>query len=86
MLPFCSPLFDIDERYGFLPSEPPLRRLYGVYEQWELLFDDALRHIRTPGASPDITVAEKSYSAQWRARVQKVRLHSSSTIGFAISM
>ena len=82
MFPFSSSLFDIDEHHGFLPAEPPLRRLGGIYEAWEFLLDDALHNIRTPGASLDITASQKSYSARWRARVRKVC--PPSVIGFGM--
>ena len=64
--------FDVDNRTGFMPFEPPLARLSGEYEAWEILLDEAQQEPLQLGRRPDLTQEERECSAAWRARVREV--------------
>ncbi|KAF8311365.1 Indoleamine 2,3-dioxygenase [Clavulina sp. PMI_390] len=68
---FSFETFGIDPRTGFLSPTPPLRRLSGEHEQWEVLLDDALTHFDYHGSAPEITLRERAYGCMWRKRVRK---------------
>lgn len=64
--------FDVDTRTGFMPPQPPLTRLPLAWERWEELLDAATTARLQLGEKPDLSEAERSRSAEWRARVRQV--------------
>ncbi|TFY76973.1 hypothetical protein EWM64_g7039 [Hericium alpestre] len=64
--------YDVDTRTGFMPPEPPMTRLPGLFEPWEVLLDEAQVQSLQLGRKPDITDAEKETSESWRARVREL--------------
>ncbi|KIP06257.1 hypothetical protein PHLGIDRAFT_107203 [Phlebiopsis gigantea 11061_1 CR5-6] len=64
--------FDVDTRTGFMPPQPPLTRLPPAWEQWEELLDAATTDKLQLGEKPDLSEAERSRSAEWRARVRQL--------------
>lgn len=65
--------FDVDTRTGFMPPQPPLRRLGIEWEPWEVLLDDAISEHLQLGSKPDLPEEEKRKSETWRERVRNVR-------------
>lgn len=66
--------FDVDVRSGFLPPEPPVARLPGSWETWEIILDDAIQNHLTIGGKIDITPSEIQQNTLWRNRVQSVSI------------
>lgn len=64
--------FDVDTRTGFMPPQPPLTRLPPAWEPWEDLLDAAAGGKLQLGEKPDLSEAERTRSAEWRARVREV--------------
>ncbi|EIW84551.1 Indoleamine 2,3-dioxygenase [Coniophora puteana RWD-64-598 SS2] len=67
--------FDIHTHTGFMPPEAPLRRLsvyLTQYEAWEVILDDAIGLRLQLGSKEDLTSAEVTASARWRARLEKM--------------
>jgi indoleamine 2,3-dioxygenase len=64
--------FDVDNRTGFMPFDPPLTRLPGEYEAWEILLDEAQVEPLQLGRRPDLTQEQRGRSAAWRVRVRDV--------------
>jgi hypothetical protein len=64
--------FDVDNRTGFMPPEPPLARLPSEWETWEAFLDSAqakrLKLYNGPSTSDD----DRAQSAAWREDVRKV--------------
>jgi indoleamine 2,3-dioxygenase len=65
--------YGIDPHTGFLTPDPPLRRLSGDYERWEILLDEAMDNFDHIGMSPEITLKQRAFGCMWRKRVRKVR-------------
>ncbi|KAF8589350.1 Indoleamine 2,3-dioxygenase [Ramaria rubella] len=63
--------FDVDVRTGFMPPQPPLRRLPELYDPWECLLDAATVQRLKLGES-DLTEQEKKESEAWRRTVQEL--------------
>ncbi len=63
--------FDVDVRTGFLPPEPPLRRLeHTQYEVWEQMLDIAKSiPLRLDGAG---TSEERRQARRWRQQIRQV--------------
>lgn len=71
---FSFSSFGIDPHTGFLSPEPPLRRLPGVQERWEVLLDDAMANFVYTGSAPEITFSQRVYGCVWRKRVRTVSI------------
>ncbi|KAL1674161.1 Indoleamine 2,3-dioxygenase [Schizophyllum commune] len=66
--------FDVDNRTGFMPPQPPLTRLPAAYEPWVVVLNDAIAQRLQVGDKPGLPVAEAAKSATWRARVDEMPL------------
>ena len=64
--------FDIDNRTGFLPPQPPLARLPSEWETWEVILDVAVVKRLKMYNDPTITDDGRAESAAWRGDVYKV--------------
>jgi indoleamine 2,3-dioxygenase len=62
--------FDVDNRTGFMPPRPPLRRLPPQWELWESLLDRAKSEQIQLGNKPDLTDEAKATSEKWRRDVR----------------
>ncbi|KAI0090993.1 tryptophan 2,3-dioxygenase [Irpex rosettiformis] len=62
--------FDVDNRTGFMPPQPPLTRLPESWSPWEEVLDDAVASNLQLGDKLDLSDADRSRSAEWRARVR----------------
>lgn len=62
--------FDVDNRTGFMPPRPPLRRLPPQWELWESLLDRAKSEQIQLGNKPDLTDQAKAASEKWRGDVR----------------
>ncbi|KAI0783998.1 tryptophan 2,3-dioxygenase [Irpex lacteus] len=62
--------FDVDNRTGFMPPQPPLTRLPESWSPWEEALDDAVANKLQLGDKPDLSDADRSRSEEWRARVR----------------
>lgn len=69
-------IFDVDQRTGFMPPQPPLRRLPEKWEAWEVALDSAVEAKLQLGDKVGLTEAEAAASKQWRESVRKVRNHT----------
>ncbi|KAF8589343.1 Indoleamine 2,3-dioxygenase [Ramaria rubella] len=63
--------FDVDVQTGFMPPQPPLRRLPELYDPWECLLDAATVQRLKLGES-DLTEQERKESEAWRRTVQEL--------------
>jgi len=64
--------FDVDNRTGFMPPQPPLTRLPSEWETWEAILDVALtKRLKLPN-DPTITNDDRAESTAWREDVCKV--------------
>ncbi|KIY65594.1 Indoleamine 2,3-dioxygenase [Cylindrobasidium torrendii FP15055 ss-10] len=59
--------FDVDNRTGFMPPQPPPARLPVDWEPWELILDEAIHRRLQLAQKPNITQEEMDSSAAWRA-------------------
>lgn len=71
--------FDVDNRTGFMPPQPPLRRLPPTWEIWESNLDAATSQRlqlaeRTQKMELQQRIVEIDKSRVWRSNVAKVRL------------
>ena len=64
--------FDVDNRTGFMPPEPPLVRLPSEWETWEATLDFALTKRLKLGSGPTTTDDDRAESAAWREVVYEV--------------
>ena len=64
--------FDVDNRTGFMPPEPPLARLPSEWETWEVILDSALTKRLKLHNGPTTTGDDRAESAAWRKNVYKV--------------
>jgi indoleamine 2,3-dioxygenase len=67
--------FDVDNRTGFMPPQPPIDRLPAQWEPWEVLLEQAIHDKLQLGETPDLSAFEIAKSSQWRARVSEVRIY-----------
>lgn len=66
--------FDVDNRTGFMPPEPPLARLPETWDAWEMLLETAVKQKLQLGGKPGLLDIEKESSALWRSEVRQVRV------------
>ena len=64
--------FDVDNRTGFMPPEPPLTRLPSEWETWETILDSALARRLKLYNGPTTSDDDRAESAAWREDVRKV--------------
>ena len=64
--------FDVDNRTGFMPPQPPLARLPSEWETWEAILDIALTKRLKLYDDPTTTDDDRAESAAWREDVDKV--------------
>ena len=64
--------FDVDNRTGFMPPEPPLTRLPGEWETWEAVLDSALTKRLKLYSDPATSDDDRAESTAWREDVHKV--------------
>jgi len=64
--------FDVDNRTGFMPPEPPLARLPSEWETWEAILDSALTKRLKLYNGFTTTDDDRAESAVWREGVRKV--------------
>ncbi|KAF5391581.1 hypothetical protein D9757_002506 [Collybiopsis confluens] len=69
--PMKSDLFEVDSRTGFMPFQPPVSRLDGVWASWETLLVDAQHRKLQPGDKLGISHTDKESSEAWRAQVRQ---------------
>ncbi|KAL0576842.1 hypothetical protein V5O48_005139 [Marasmius crinis-equi] len=72
--------FDVDPATGFMPPEPPLRRLPQAWEAWEVLLDEAIHKRLAPGDKVGLTMAEATQSERWRASLRAIPLISTTEL------
>ena len=65
-------VFDIDQRTGFMASDPPIDRLPQPWEAWEIVLDAAVKSKLQVGDKLGLTEEEKAISKQWRNKVKVV--------------
>ena len=64
--------FDVDNRTGFMPPQPPLARLPSEWETWETILDTALTKRLKLYNGPTTSDDHRAESATWRDGVRKV--------------
>lgn len=67
--------FDVDNRTGFMPPQPPLARLPAAWESWEQTLDEAVEKKLQLGDKPGLSQSEMMVSQLWRWSVREVSLH-----------
>ena len=65
--------FDVDNRTGFMPPEPPLARLPSEWETWEAVLGSALTKRLKLYNGPTTSIEDRAESAVWRQVVHDVR-------------
>ncbi|KAF6755277.1 Indoleamine 2,3-dioxygenase [Ephemerocybe angulata] len=65
-------VFDVDSRTGFMPPQPPIRRLPATWEEWEAMLDAAIAGGFKCGDAADLTEEDAERSESWRAQVRKM--------------
>lgn len=63
--------FDVDTHTGFMPPDPPIRRLAGAFATWEDTLERAAGRLKL-GATVN-SDREKEESSRWRESVRQVR-------------
>jgi len=69
-----TPVFDIDQRTGFMAPRPPVPRLPETWEIWERALDTAVERKIQLGDKIGLTSAEAADSHCWRNGVLQVRI------------
>lgn len=64
--------FDVDNRTGFMPPQPPLSRLSAQWDSWEEALDRATTQKLQLAEKLGLSEAEAQQSALWRADVRQV--------------
>ncbi|THU98461.1 Indoleamine 2,3-dioxygenase [Dendrothele bispora CBS 962.96] len=64
--------FDVDNRTGFMPPQPPVARLPDEWNAWEVVLEEASQGKLKLGTRDDLTDDEKAMSSRWRARVESL--------------
>lgn len=64
--------FDVDNRTGFMPPEPPLTRLPSQWETWEAVLDSALTKRLKLYNGPTTSDNDRAESAAWREVARQV--------------
>jgi len=73
-------VFGVDSRTGFMPPQPPLRRLPAQWETWESLLDTAIASTFVCSDALELIPEHAAASAAWRAKVREVGLVISCSI------
>ncbi|KAF8666561.1 Indoleamine 2,3-dioxygenase [Rhizoctonia solani] len=79
---FASSCFEFDAQTAFMPPEPPLSRLDGDYEQWELLLDAAFTNFTCPGDEESVPESQVQFGECWRQSVRKLPVLSIQPLEF----
>ncbi|KAI5993972.1 Indoleamine 2,3-dioxygenase, partial [Pisolithus albus] len=66
--------FDVDTRTGFMPPDPPVRRLQEQWEPWEAALQKAMHDRLQLAIKENITDEERQVSHRWRLEVKEVLL------------
>lgn len=69
-----APVFDVDQRTGFMAPEPPIPRLPDAWEAWEATLDAAIEAKLRLGDKIGLMESEATVSRQWRHSVREVRI------------
>lgn len=69
---FSSSRFELDAQTAFMPPEPPLTRLDGEHESWELLLDAASQNFTCPGDEEHVPESQVKFGESWRRSVREV--------------
>lgn len=64
--------FDVDNRTGFMPPQPPPTALPAEWSAWEAVLSDAIQRGVQLAQKVGLTQTEAESSAEWRAAVQAV--------------
>lgn len=64
--------FDVDTRTGFMPPDPPVRRLPEQWEPWEAALQKAMHDRLQLAVKENITDAERQVSHRWRLEVREL--------------
>ncbi|KAI5985204.1 Indoleamine 2,3-dioxygenase [Pisolithus marmoratus] len=64
--------FDVDTRTGFMPPDPPIRRLPEQWEPWEAILEKAMRARLQLTIKQGITNEEMRMSDSWRLEVREL--------------
>jgi indoleamine 2,3-dioxygenase len=64
--------FDVDNRTGFMPPQPPVSRLPALWTAWEDILQDAQNQRLRLGETPGLPERERIKSKKWRNRVRNV--------------
>ena len=62
--------FDVDTRTGFMPPQPPVKRLPLEWDAWETVLGDAMNSKLQLGEKFDISEDEMKQSEAWRGCVR----------------
>ncbi|CAE6381172.1 unnamed protein product [Rhizoctonia solani] len=81
---FASSCFELDAQTAFMPPEPPLSRLDGVYEQWEQLLDAASTNFTCPGDADRVPESQIQFGESWRRSVRELPVLSIQPFEFDI--
>ncbi len=73
-------VFDVDERSGFMPPEPPIARLPERWNAWETALECAIAAKLQTGDKVGLTPLEASTSCEWRMCIREVRSTSRSWV------
>ena len=65
--------FDVDNRTGFMPPQPPLTRLPSQWEAWESVLEDGLAAKLQLADKHDSSDADRHRASLWQTRVREVR-------------
>ncbi|KAB5595781.1 Indoleamine 2,3-dioxygenase [Ceratobasidium theobromae] len=68
---FSSSRFELDAQTAFMPPEPPLARLDGEHESWELLLDAASQNFTCPGDEEHVPESQVKFGESWRRSVRE---------------
>ncbi|CAE6435297.1 unnamed protein product [Rhizoctonia solani] len=79
---FASSCFELDAQTAFMPPEPPLSRLDGVYEQWELILDAASANFTCPGDEECVPESQIQFGECWRRSVRELPVLSTQPLEF----
>ncbi|KAH9481098.1 Indoleamine 2,3-dioxygenase [Psilocybe cubensis] len=67
-----TPIFDVDQRTGFMAPDPPIPRLPTAWEPWEAALDAAVQAKLQLGDKIGLTNLEKTTSSRWRESVRQL--------------
>ncbi|KAI0790027.1 tryptophan 2,3-dioxygenase [Abortiporus biennis] len=64
--------FDVDNRTGFMPPQPPLTRLPEQWEPWESVLDEAIAQRLQLADKPGLTNIERENASRWQEHVREL--------------